>query len=101
MGGETHSAAACFKQLTTTFESPIHMVTIFVLIDALGWEYVKNSDLLPEVLSYRTEVQTVLGFSSGAIPTLLSGKLPRESGHWNLFLHDPQRSPFRWVRWLR
>jgi predicted AlkP superfamily pyrophosphatase or phosphodiesterase len=77
------------------------MVTIFVLIDALGWEYVKNSDLLPEVLSYRTEVQTVLGFSSGAIPTLLSGKLPRESGHWNLFLYDPQRSPFRWVRWLR
>jgi hypothetical protein len=79
------------------------MVGIFVLIDALGWAYLKDRDFLPEVLSYRTEVQTVLGFSSGAIPTLLSGKQPRESGHWNLFYYDPDRSPFRWLRnfsWL-
>ena len=74
------------------------MVGIFVLIDALGWAYLKDRDFLPEVLTYRTEVQTVLGFSSGAIPTLLSGKEPRDSGHWNLFYYDPVRSPFRWLR---
>lgn len=74
------------------------MVGIFVLIDAFGWAFVKDRDFLPETLTYRTEVQTVLGFSSGAIPTLLSGKQPRDSGHWNLFYYDPERSPFRWLR---
>ena len=76
------------------------MVAVFTLIDALGWTYLKDRDFLPEVLSYRAEVRTVLGFSSGAIPTLLSGRLPQESGHWNLFYYHPERSPFKWVRWL-
>lgn len=76
------------------------MIAIFTLIDALGWTYIKSRPLLPDVLKYRTEVRTVLGFSSGAIPTLLSGQLPRESGHWNLFYCDPEHSPFRWVRWI-
>ena len=77
------------------------MIAVFTLIDALGWTYIKDRPLLPDILTYRREVRTVLGFSSGAIPTLLSGKLPRESGHWNLFYYDPARSPFRWVRWFR
>jgi len=77
------------------------MIAVVTLIDALGWTYVKDRPIMPDVLKYRSEVRTVLGFSSGAIPTLLSGKLPRESGHWNLFYYDPEHSPFRWVRWLR
>ena len=77
------------------------MVAVFTLIDALGWTYLKDRDFLPEVLTYRAEVRTVLGFSSAAIPTLLSGLLPRESEHWNLFYYDPDKSPFKWVRWLR
>ena len=76
------------------------MTRICVLIDALGWAYLKDRDFLPEILTYRTEVQTVLGFSSGAIPTLLSGKPPRESGHWNLFYYDPLHTPFRWIRYF-
>ena len=79
------------------------MASIVVLIDALGWTYVKDRAFLPEILTFRAEVQTVLGFSSGAIPTLLSGMPPRESGHWNLFYYDPENSPFRWIRswgWL-
>jgi len=77
------------------------MTTVFTLIDALGWTYLKDREFLPDVIKYRTEVRTVLGFSSGAIPTLLSGLLPRESGHWNLFYYDPDNSPFKWVRKLR
>src|SRR5215469_165319 len=79
------------------------MARIFVLVDALGWTYLKDRDFLPGILTFRTEVQTVLGFSSGAIPTLLSGMLPKKSGHWNLFYYDPENSPFRWMRplcWL-
>jgi hypothetical protein len=76
------------------------MIAVFTLIDALGWTYVKSRPILPDVLKHRYEVRTVLGFSSGAIPTLLSGKMPKDSGHWNLFYYDPEHSPFRWVRWF-
>ncbi len=75
-------------------------VGLAVLIDALGWSYLKDREFLPGILKFRGEVRTVLGFSCGAIPTLLSGLSPAESGHWNLFYYAPENSPFRWVRWL-
>lgn len=74
------------------------MVTIFVLIDALGWRYVENQEFLNDILTYRVPLQTILGFSSGAIPTILTGVPPAVTGHWNLFYYDPQGSPFRWLK---
>src|SRR5438105_7693893 len=46
-------------------------IHIFVLIDALGWEFLKNKEFLSGILPYRRPLRTVLGFSSGAIPTIL------------------------------
>lgn len=74
---------------------PVH---VFVLIDALGWALVDGRDFLVDLLPYRQPLRTVLGYSSGAIPTILTGRSPAEHGHWNLFYHDPERSPFRWMR---
>ena len=71
---------------------------MFVLIDALGWEYLKDREFLSDICPYRTPLRTVLGFSSGAIPSLLTGTLPQSHGHWNLFYYDPEGSPLRWVR---
>jgi hypothetical protein len=71
---------------------------IFVLIDALGWTSIEGRDFLSDVLPFRMPVRTVLGYSSGAIPSILSGLSPAEHGHWNLYYYDPQRSPFRWLR---
>lgn len=71
---------------------------IFVLIDALGWRYVREQGFLRESLPYRGPVRTVLGFSSAAIPTILTGQQPQQHGHWNLFYYNPDRSPFRWLR---
>lgn len=73
-------------------------LSVFVLVDALGWEVVGKHDFLQDLLPYRQPVRTVLGFSSGAIPTLLTGLPPEQTGHWNLYYFDPQRSPFRWFR---
>ena len=42
----------------------------------------------------------MLGYSSGAIPTILTGLHPAQTGHWNLYYYDPEGSPFRWMRWL-
>jgi len=73
---------------------------VFVLVDALGWKLLEDREFLSDVLPYRRPLRTVLGYSSAAIPTLLSGRLPAEHGHWNLLYYDPQGSPFRWLRRL-
>lgn len=78
-------------------------INVFVLIDALGWALVSKQNFLRELLPYQQPVRTVLGFSSGAIPTLLTGLPPAQTGHWNLYYYDPEDSPFRWLRpftWL-
>lgn len=71
---------------------------VFVLIDALGWKFLEGREFLSDVLPQRQPLRTVLGFSSGAIPTLLTGTLPMQNGHWNLYYYDPQGSPFGWLR---
>jgi Type I phosphodiesterase / nucleotide pyrophosphatase len=75
-------------------------LSVFVLIDALGWKYLEGRDFLSDLLPCRQPMRTVLGFSSGAIPTILTGVPPAVTGHWNLFYYDPAGSPFRWLRSL-
>ena len=76
-------------------------VSLCVLIDALGWKILEDQQFLHDLLVFRQPLKTVLGFSSGAIPSLLTGQTPSQHGHWNLFYYDPTRSPFAWLRWLR
>ncbi len=73
-------------------------VGVFVLIDALGWSLLKEHDFLSGVLVHRQPVRTVLGYSSGAIPAILTGVPPARNGCWNLLYYDPLNSPFRWLR---
>jgi hypothetical protein len=79
---------------------PERRLHVFVLIDALGWEIIKDRPFLNAELPVRMPLKTVLGYSSGAIPTLLTGRTPAETGHWNLFYYDPKGSPFKWLRWF-
>ena len=76
-------------------------VHVFVLVDALGWRVIEGRSFLEDLLPHRQPLRTVLGYSSGAIPTLLTGRTPAEHGHWNLVYHDPEHSPFRFLRHLR
>jgi type I phosphodiesterase/nucleotide pyrophosphatase len=76
-------------------------VHVFVLIDALGWRLLDGREFLSDLLPHRQPLRTVLGYSSGAIPTLLTGLSPAQHGHWNLLYYDPARSPFRWLRAFR
>ena len=71
---------------------------IFILIDALGWEYIKDRQFLPNILKHRQKVTSLLGFSSACIPSILSGKYPDEHGQWNLFYYSPSTSPFGWTK---
>ena len=76
-------------------------IVLFFLIDAMGWKYVKASGLLdrdPEL--HGNEVRTILGYSSAAVPTILTGRYPDEHGRWNLLRYSPETSPFAWTRFL-
>ncbi len=75
-------------------------LSIYVLVDALGWEVLRTRPFLDDALTDRRWLATILGYSSGAIPSLLCGRYPSEHGHWNLFYLAPERSPFRWTRAL-
>src|ERR1017187_5467989 len=63
---------------------------VFVLIDALGWEIIKDRPFLNDELPFRRPLETVLGYSSGAIPTILTGLHPAQTGHWNLYYTIPR-----------
>jgi predicted transcriptional regulator len=74
---------------------------IFVLVDGLGWEWIKASPFLADVAPYRRPLDTVLGFSVGAIASILTGLYPQEHGRMTMFHRAVDGgSPFAWLRWL-
>ena len=70
-------------------------IEIFLFIDALGWKIVNDHDFLQTLLPYRKKITMQFGYSSSAIPTILSGKTPAEHGHLGLFRFAPDTSPFK------
>ena len=68
---------------------------IFLFIDALGWEIVSRTGFMAEELPFRRRIEMQFGYSSTAIPTILSGRSPAEHGHLGLFRFAPKDSPFR------
>src|SRR5574344_971450 len=73
---------------------------LYIFIDALGWELVNRYHFCADFLPYRYCVTTQLGYSAGAVPTILSGKAPTEHGHFSFFFYNPEHSPFRWMRFV-
>jgi hypothetical protein len=67
---------------------------IFVIVDALGWDRAQLDRHFPE-LAERRPLDTVLGYSSAAIPCLLSGRLPSENGHWSTFFRRERGSALK------
>jgi hypothetical protein len=77
------------------------LLPLFVMIDACGWEIVKNDPFLMSFAPHRKRLDTVFGYSSTCIPSILSGRWPVEHRNWCYFVYDPPRSPFRSLRHLR
>ncbi len=74
---------------------------VFAFIDALGWEVLRGRRFLEDELPWRQPVRSVLGYSSACVPSILTGRLPRDHGHWSFFYCSPETSPFRGLRPLR
>jgi hypothetical protein len=78
-------------------------LSLVFLIDALGYEQVGKGGFLDErIPPDRPRVRSVFGFSSAAIPSLLTGRLPREHGHWSMYRRNMGDSVFaQYATWLR
>ena len=75
-------------------------LSLFVFIDAVGWEILRRRRFLEDLLPERAPLQTIFGYSCTCDPTILTGKMPREHGHFSFFRYDPAASPFGAVRRL-
>jgi predicted AlkP superfamily pyrophosphatase or phosphodiesterase len=76
-------------------------LSLFIMVDACGWEIVKNDPFLHRIAPHRTKLESVFGYSSTCVPSIVSGRWPDEHRNWCYFVHDPVQSPFRFLKWLR
>jgi len=77
------------------------ILPLFIMIDACGWEIVKNDPFAQSFAPYRHKMGSVFGYSSTCVPSILSGRWPVEHRNWCYFVYDPAHSPFRSLRPLR
>ena len=73
-------------------------LTLCVFIDAFGWEIVRHRAFLDDILVRKAPLNTVFGYSSTCDPTILTGVMPREHGHFTFFAYNPEHSPFKHYR---
>ncbi|PYI83286.1 MAG: nucleotide pyrophosphatase [Verrucomicrobia bacterium] len=77
------------------------ILPLFIFIDACGWEIIKKDPFARRLAPHRKRLESVFGYSSTCIPSILSGCWPVEHRHWCYFVYDPQHSPFKPLRSLR
>ncbi len=72
-------------------------VLLVLLVDALGWEIVERFGFGRDEFAVRAPLGTVLGYSSAAIPSLLSGATPAEHGSWSMFRRAERDGSFAFL----
>lgn len=74
---------------------------LFIMIDAMGWEILRHEPFGESFAPTRKRLESVFGYSSTCVPSILSGRWPDEHRNWCYFVYDPAHSPFRSLRPLR
>lgn len=74
---------------------------LFIMVDACGWEILKSAPFCEGLAPTRKRLDSVFGYSSTCVPSILSGRWPDQHRNWCYFVHDPAHSPFRNLRHLR
>ena len=77
------------------------ILPLFIMIDAMGWEILRNDPFGKNFAPNRKQLESVFGYSSTCVPSILSGRWPDEHRNWCYFVYDPKNSPFRSLRWMR
>ena len=77
------------------------ILPLFIFIDACGWELIRNDPFARDFAPNRRRLESVFGYSSACVPSILSGRWPAEHRNWCYFVYDPYHSPFKPLRPLR
>jgi len=77
------------------------LLPLFVFIDACGWEIIKNDPFAQQFAPHRHKLTSVFGYSSACVPSILSGRWPKDHRNWCYFVYDPIHSPFQRLKPLR
>jgi len=77
------------------------VLPLFVFIDACGWEIIRGRTFADSLAPHRKRLDSVFGYSSACVPSIVSGRWPVEHRNWCYFVYDPANSPFQWLRPLR
>jgi len=77
------------------------VLPLFIFIDACGWEIIRHDPFANDFAPDRKRLESVFGYSSACIPSILSGCWPEEHRNWCYFVYDPRNSPFKSLRPLR
>ncbi|HEX5222065.1 MAG TPA: alkaline phosphatase family protein [Verrucomicrobiae bacterium] len=77
------------------------ILPLFVFIDACGWEIIRGRTFAQSLAPHRKRLDSVFGYSSACVPSIVSGHWPVEHRNWCYFVYDPAHSPFQWLRPLR
>lgn len=76
-------------------------LSLAIMVDACGWEIVKNDPFARNFAPVRKRLKSVFGYSSTCVPSILSGRWPDSHRNWCYFVYDPKRSPFKSLRPLQ
>jgi len=77
------------------------VLPLFIMIDAMGWEILRKDSFGNSFAPCRKRLESVFGYSSTCVPSILSGRWPTQHRNWCYFVYDPKNSPFRSLRALR
>jgi hypothetical protein len=77
------------------------ILPLFIFIDACGWEIIKDDPFCKVIAPNRRRLESVFGYSSACVPSILSGCWPDEHRNWCYFVYDPKHSPFRLLKPLQ
>jgi type I phosphodiesterase/nucleotide pyrophosphatase len=77
------------------------ILPLFIFIDACGWEIIKDDPFARRFAPNRKRLESVFGYSSTCVPSILSGRWPVDHRNWCYFVYDPANSQFKSLRPLR
>ncbi len=77
------------------------VLPLFIMVDAMGWEILRNDPFGGTFGPHRRKLESVFGYSSTCVPSILSGRWPVQHRNWCYFVYDPANSPFRSLRAFR
>ncbi len=69
-------------------------LAIAMFVDACGWDVVASRPWFMQSCFERRSVKSIFGFSSACVPSILTGRMPRDNDHWSSFYYSPTTSPF-------